>query len=126
MVRIARRKLAKYVVDQLENGASLRRTVTELAAYLRETRRTREFELIVRDIEDQLAERGTIIADITSAYPLTEALRQAIQRTVGGHTVELREALDSSLIGGIRIDIPGQRYDGTIRRKLNALKAKQL
>jgi F0F1-type ATP synthase delta subunit len=29
-------------------------------------------------------------------------------------------------LGGVRIDVPGKRFDGTIQRKLTALKAKQL
>lgn len=125
MARIARRKLAQYIVHKLENGTSAQEALRELAAHLIESRRTREYELIVRDIEDQLAERGIVIADVVSAHPLSDALRQEVIRTIGGN-VTLRESVDETLLGGIRIDLPGKRYDGTIRWKLNALKAKQL
>jgi F0F1-type ATP synthase delta subunit len=44
----------------------------------------------------------------------------------GAKTVQLRQSIDETLLGGIRIDVPGKRFDGTIRHKLNALRAKQL
>ena len=125
-VRIARRRLAHYIVDKLENGVTIHDALKELAAYLSESRRTREYELIVRDIEEELAARGTVVADVTSAHPLSDSLRREVEKTIGAKRVQFREVIDKSVLGGIRIDIPGQRYDGTIRHKLNALKAKQL
>jgi F-type H+-transporting ATPase subunit delta len=124
--RISRRKLAQYVAEKLEAGVSTRSTLRELAAYLAESRRVREYELIVRDIEDVLAGRGTVIADVTSAHELSDDSRKNIKKTLGSSSVYLREIVDASVLGGVRIDTPGKRYDSTIRHKLNALKAKQL
>lgn len=124
--RVSRRKLAHYVVNKLESGAPARTILKELAAYLTETRRNREYELIVRDIEDLLAERGTVVADVTSARPLGAIARKDIEKIIGAKDVQLRETVDPDVLGGVRIDMPGSRYDGTIRYKLNALKAKQL
>jgi F-type H+-transporting ATPase subunit delta len=124
--RISRRKLAAYVADRLGDAKTARAALKEAAAYLVDTRRTRELELLVRDIEDALAVRGTVIADVTSAHPLSSTLKSEITKLVGAKTLSLRESIDPDVLGGIRVDIPGKRYDATVRRKLIALKAKQL
>lgn len=124
--RVARRKIARYVADKLESGAKAADVLKEVAAYLTETRRVREYELIVRDIEDILAERGVVVADITSAHPLDDETRRNVEKMINGRQVQLRETIDETVLGGIRIDVPGKRFDGTIRHKLNALQAKQL
>jgi F0F1-type ATP synthase delta subunit len=124
--RISRRKLASYVVSEIERGISVTSALAEVAAYLVDSHRNREYELLVRDIEDVLAEHGTVVADVTTAHPLSITLRTEIITLLNAKNTELREIVDSNVIGGIRIDIPGQRYDGTIRRKLNALRAQKL
>ena len=124
--RLSRRKLALYAVDKLHGGAKSSDVIKEVAAYLVETRRTRELDLLVRDIEGELAARGTVVADVTTARPLTDALKKQISTLVNAKDLHLREMIDPSLLGGMRIDIPGKRFDGTLRRKLVALKEKQL
>jgi F-type H+-transporting ATPase subunit delta len=124
--RLSRRKIAAHVADSLIDGKKAGDIMRTVAAYLVDTRRTRELELLVRDIETALSERGVIVADIASAHPLSAALRQEVAKMVGGKSVQLRETIDPTLLGGIRIDTPGKRFDGTVRRKLTALRAKQL
>jgi F-type H+-transporting ATPase subunit delta len=124
--RLSRRKLAAYAADKLAAGATPAKALEEVAAYLVDMRRTREQELLVRDIEDSLATRGIVVANVTTAYPLTATLKAEIAKLVGSKTLQFRESVDPSVLGGVRIDIPGKRFDGTIRHKLQALKAKQL
>jgi F0F1-type ATP synthase delta subunit len=124
--RLSRRKIALYAADKLHAGVESSDVVKEVAAYLVETRRTREIDLLVRDIEGELAARGTVVADVTTARPLTEALKKQIGTLVQAKNLHVRETIDSSVIGGMRVDIPGKRFDGTLRRKLVALKEKQL
>lgn len=124
--RLTRRKLAVYAADKIIGGTAIKTVLRGVAAYLVAHRRTRETELLVREIEDVLAEKGVVVADVTTAYPLSDTMRTEVKKLAGGKTVHLREAIDESLIGGVLVDIPGQRFDGTIRRKLTALRAKQL
>lgn len=125
-VRLSRRKLAAYAADKLQAGASVSESLKEIAAYLIDTRRTRELELLVRDIEDALATRGTVVADVTTAHALTAELKTAMSKLVGSKNLQLRETIDASVLGGVRIDIPGKRFDGTMRHTLTALRAKKL
>ena len=119
--RISRRKLADYIVDRVERGDGIGAVVEELAAYLIDTRRTREAMLIVRSIEDELAARGTVVAHVQSARPLSNEMKEAIQRLLNASTVHLNEEVDPALIGGIRIEAPGKRLDATVKRKILAL-----
>lgn len=125
-VRLSRRKIAAYVADKLVAGTPVNKVLREVAAYLQDSGRTREQELLVRDIEDEMAARGIVVADVASAYPLDDSIKEKIKAMTGAKTVQVRQSVDESLLGGIRVDVPGKRFDGTIRHKLNALKAKQL
>lgn len=119
--RISRRKLAMFVVDTIEERGDLSQAIYELAAYLIDTKRTREADLVARSIEDELATRGTVIAHVSSARQLETDMKGAIQRLLNASTVHLTEEVDASLIGGIRIEAPGKRLDATLKRKLLAL-----
>lgn len=125
-LRLSRRKIATYAADQLLAGKTKADVLRSVAAYLVEAGRTREAILLVRDIEDVLASRGHVVADVTSAHPLTTTLKDEIKNLVGGDSLQIRELVDSGVLGGMKIDVPGKRFDGTIRRKLTALRAKQL
>ncbi len=125
-MRLSRRKIAGFVAERLLSGTSTRVVLKEVGAYLIDTGRVREATLLVRDIEDALAELGIVVADVTSARPLDQTLRKEITSLVGGTSVELREHIDASVLGGVRVDTPGKRFDGTIQHKLTALRAKQL
>lgn len=124
--RLSRRKIALYVADKLETGAKLSEIIKEAAAYLVETRRTRELDLLVRDIEGELANRGIVVANVTTMRPLSDELKKQVGKMVDAKDLHLRETIDPTILGGIRIDMPGKRFDGTLRRKLTALKAKQI
>lgn len=124
--RLSRRNMASYVADKLAAGESPDKALAEVAAYLVESNRTREQELLVRDIESEMATRGVVIADVASAHPLDKTIEANIKQLTGAKQVQLRQSIDPSVLGGVRIDVPGKRFDGTIRHKLNALRAKQL
>jgi F0F1-type ATP synthase delta subunit len=124
--RLSRRKIAQYVTDKLLSGAKIAPVMKEVAAFLVETGRTREFDLLVRDIEGELAANGIVVADVVSAYPLADELKKQIGELVGAKDLQLRSTIDPEVLGGMRISVPGQRFDGTLRHKIAALKAKQI
>jgi F0F1-type ATP synthase delta subunit len=127
-VRLSRRKLATFVTERLLAGDKT--AVMQLAAYLVETRRTRELPLVVRDIEAALAARGVVVADVATATPLGETAAKAIRKFIAdqydGGMVQLRVAEDASLLGGAKIRLPGSELDTTIRRKLTTLRANKI
>jgi F0F1-type ATP synthase delta subunit len=126
--RVSRRKIAAYCAERLIANDST--VTTQLAAYLVDERRTRETDLIVRDIESALARRGVMVADVASATELSSGVRKEIEKFLADthdiESVHLREALDPELLGGVKVTTPEAQFDATIRRKLTTLKASKL
>jgi F0F1-type ATP synthase delta subunit len=124
-VRVSRRKLAAYTAEQLMKADQT--VITQLAAYLVETRRTKELPLLVRDIESALAAHGVVVADVTTVGPLgaaaEKAVRDFVASTQNASSVQLRTIEDPALLAGVKISLPGSELDTSVRRKLTALKA---
>lgn len=118
---LSRRKLAEYVASRIESGADVHHLIDQVAAYLIDTGREREVELMRRTIEIALAHRGIITAHVTSAHALSASERQAIIARIDASKVYLKETVDPSVIGGVRIETPGRRFDATIAHQLRKL-----
>lgn len=127
MATLSRRKLAEHVAGRLLRGDSSKDAMRELAAYLVDTKRTKEAELVIRDIEATLARNGNVVARVVSARTLaadaTAAIQQYVKKQTDASHVLLRETIDASVIGGVRIEFPGAINDATIRTKLDKLTA---
>lgn len=124
-LRLSRRKIADHYATELLVGN--KNIASQLAAHLIETNRLREVELIVRDIEDALARRGIVVAEVTSAHELTDATRKAIttylKKETSASSVHLNETVQPELLGGVRLNVPGAEMDGTLQRKIMKLRA---
>lgn len=68
---------------------------------------------------------GIVEAQVTSAAALSdeeqEALRQKLMQ-MSNRKVSMTLRVDPSLIGGIRVEMDGKRYDNTIQNKLSRLR----
>ena len=124
--KLSRRKLAQYVADRSNSTKELSKAVEHVAAYLVDSRRTREANLVVRAIEDELAARGSVVATVTTARPLDATLRKSIESLIDAKTISIREEVDPEVIGGVRIETPGSKLDATIQTKLLALSRAKL
>jgi F0F1-type ATP synthase delta subunit len=126
--RLSRRKIAAYYAEQLLAGN--KNIAGELAAYLVDSRRIRELELIVRDVEAALMTRGVLLADITSSRTLTadaaKEIKSYLKTETKADTIHLRETVDADLLGGVRIAVPGSELDATLRHRLTQLKASKI
>ncbi|OCQ95014.1 F0F1 ATP synthase subunit delta [Oscillatoriales cyanobacterium USR001] len=67
----------------------------------------------------------TVLAEVTSAVPLSEAQEQTVKEKVqamtGAVQVELESKLDSELIGGVIIKVGSQVIDASLRGQLRRL-----
>lgn len=122
---ISRRVLVRTIVDQLERE-KMAEVMKRLAAYIIENKLSKQIELILADIEAELARRNVVIADVTTARPLVEESREAILDYIRGLTKtqnpELREGIDESLLGGTIIKVAGTELDSSLKTKLQRLK----
>lgn len=125
-MKLSRRKLSEYTATRLLNGDNSKTVMKQLAAHLVETGRTRELELIVRDIETQLLAHGTALVTTVSARKLSDDAKHAIEKMVKTERsdvkkVILREQIDTSVIGGVRVELPGAIADFTVKATLDKL-----
>lgn len=127
MHKLSRRKIAAFWAGELIAG---RDVSPHIAAFLADTRRTSEVDLIVRDTESALAAKGVVVADISSANELSQDTRNAIETFLktakSASRVALRTSIDPSLIGGVRVDTADERLDATLRGRLNKLKTSKI
>ncbi|MGM5469195.1 ATP synthase F1 subunit delta [Flavobacteriaceae bacterium LMO-SS05] len=69
--------------------------------------------------------RGTQIAKVTSAVPLTEALKTKVLAKVKeltGNEVEVINVIDENILGGFILRVGDIQYNASIANKLNNLK----
>ena len=126
-VKLSRRKISKYIAGQLLDGKDSKKPVRQLAAFLIDSGRVNESDHIARDIEMELASKGHLVAKVTTAGSFSESLQSFIKKQLlvseKVAKVELSHQKDESVIGGIRIDMPGKRLDQTVSKKLSLLRA---
>lgn len=72
------------------------------------------------------SERGIVVAEVTTAIELTEDLRASLVEKLSaslGRPVTLRERVDASILGGIKINVAGRVLDGSLSSQLDAIRA---
>lgn len=118
------RKIA--VIDRvLQNGQPEARNLGRL---LVERERTQDAPLIAEMFDDLVREdRGIVVADVTTAEQLTpEAqamVQERLQRLVGKQ-IEMRLAVDPSIIGGIVAKVGDSIIDGSVTSQLRKLRTR--
>ena len=126
--KLSRRSIATYVASELISGADTKQLTNQLAAYLVESRRTKELTLLVRDVQYYLAEKGHIVGTIITAHELSASTEKAItahaKSKTGAAVVKLDAIVDESVLGGFRLNLPGHEIDTTIARQLTTLKTR--
>ncbi|MFZ3009735.1 MAG: F0F1 ATP synthase subunit delta [Candidatus Microsaccharimonas sp.] len=126
--KLSRRSLALYVADQLVTQPNHNAVVKRLAGYLVESRRTKELDIIVKDIDYYLSEKGIMNTVVTSAFDIGQETKKAIEQFVlkqtNANTIALSNEVDPTVIGGVRISLPGRELDQTIAHQLTVLKTR--
>ena len=122
---ISRRSLANYVSEQILAGNS-QQALDQVAGYLVQKRATDDYQLIIKDIESKLSDKGLVIIRVTSARPLSNASEAKIKKYIlnktGAKQIELINTIDKNLIGGAMIDTADVTLDASLRGRLNKLK----
>ena len=118
---LSRRSLARFVAEKLESG-KVDDVIEQAAAYMIETKQKHSIELLVRDIEAILAEQGTVIADVTSARALSQSDKDRIAGILNAKKLHVRETIDPTVLGGLKIEAAGRRLDATLKHKIDSLK----
>jgi F-type H+-transporting ATPase subunit delta len=73
------------------------------------------------------AQHGIVEAEVVSASSMEDWESHALSAAVGrvlGKQVEMREHVDPGLMGGVLLRMEGRVYDGSVRARLRALRAR--
>lgn len=86
-------------------------------------------EIAVRYRNEWNARNNVHAAKVVTAMPLDDAgkeqIRKAIERAVSG-TVEMETRVDPALVGGLKVEVDGHMFDGTVKARLKALRQQLL
>ena len=113
------------IVDELLEGRTLAIT-RAMAAFIVGAGRGHDFPAIVqRFVELSAHTRDKVVAEVRSATPLDDAsvqkLADALSRATGNQ-VEVKVAVDPSVMGGLVVEMGDTVMDGTVRHRLEQLK----
>ncbi|RAU84411.1 ATP synthase F1 subunit delta [Pontibacter arcticus] len=88
--------------------------------------REASLEFIGQEFENQYNEmKGIVKAKVTSAFPLTTALRDELGQKLAAQTgkiIRFEERVDPSLIGGFVLRVGDQQIDSSVRTNLRKLR----
>lgn len=118
--KLSRQKLAAYLADQLKAGD--KNALNQLAAYLVETGRTDEADRIVLSAEELLERDGYVYAEVTTATKLSADMKTKVANLLQASSIEIKETIDPTILGGIKIKTPSRILDATIARRLQNLR----
>ena len=86
----------------------------------------REFPACVKRFrDDYYSDNNISLAEVCSASPLTDDQRESVRAKISeitGKRIILKERVDASLLGGIRVDVDGRRIDNTLKTRMETLK----
>lgn len=124
MSKLSINQLAEYAVDQLEAGVDSTLLSRKLAAFLLDTRQTREAGKLSRAIEAELNKRGQNQVTITSAHKVSEETKKQLATLLGAKNPVFSEEIDPQVIGGVKAKTGETQVDLTVRGRLQRFQAK--
>lgn len=123
---ISRRLIARSVAERIVAGEASAKVMRQLAAYVVEHRLQKQIGMILKDVEAELAARGVVTAEVTTATKLpAEAyamIEKYIQSSTGASDVQTTTRIDPDLIGGVVIRTPGKTVDTSVATQLKRLR----
>lgn len=127
MAKLPRHEIAKVLAKRSLGRVDSKQFSDQIAAYLLSERRSAELEPLLRDIMQYRADQGIVEVIAVSAHPITAGVRGDIERQVkavfpNATQLIISEELQPDLVGGIRLELPNQQFDLSVRAKLSRFK----
>jgi F-type H+-transporting ATPase subunit delta len=116
------------VIEKLAARIGASRIVRNFLFVVADNQRTHLLPEILRSFEDVIRQRqGVAEAEVTSAAELTAPQKSQLQQTLEhltGRKIQTKYSLDPALLGGAVVRIGDTIYDGSVRDRLNQMRAR--
>lgn len=130
MTKTARTQIAKVLAERSlghANAVDTKAFSEQIASYLLAEGRTKDIEPLLRDIMQYRADQGIVEVIAVAAHSLTADNKKDIETQVrnivpGTKTIIISEELQPDMLGGIRLELPNQQFDLSVRAKLSRFK----
>ncbi len=124
---VTRQELAKIIGEKTLHISDTKQLVRSIAAYISGENRPIDVESLTRDVMRYRASQGYIEAVAISAHELTPVVIADVRSLLKEHFPDAKHIsvdtrIDESLVGGVRIDLPSESLDLSVRGKLNLFK----
>ena len=126
-IKAPRSRLAAIIAERCQQPAGSKELSQEIAAYLLAEGRTGELDSILRDVMQYRTDHGIVEVAAINAHPLSDSAKSDIENLIKGlfpnsKQIIISEQIDTSVIGGVRLELANQQLDLSIRSKLNRFK----
>jgi F0F1-type ATP synthase delta subunit len=127
MAKIPRHQIAQVLAERSLGRVNTKAFSDQIAAYLLHERRTADVEPLLRDIMQYRADHGIVEVIAVSAHSLSASVREDIERQVrtifpDAKQIIISEELQPEVVGGVRLELPNQQFDLSVRAKLSRFK----
>ena len=127
MNKVSRQELAEVIAERTLHISDHDKLAKSIAAYLAGERRSYDVSSLMRDVQQYRLKAGIVEATAVSAHELTPAVIKDVKDMLKEHFPSARrfiinERIDEDVVGGIRIELPQETLDLSIKSKLNLFK----
>lgn len=127
MSRVSRSHLAEVIGKMTMDGHDPTLLARSIADYLLEEGLTGELESLMRDVMQYRMDHGAIEARVVSAHELTAEVFKDVEELLGKEypgtkDLKIDTELDPKVVGGVRISLPNEQLDLTVKAKLDTFK----
>lgn len=127
MQAVTRKSLAEAIGKQTLHVTDRSKLVKAIAGYLASEQSDVDLDSLLRDVMQYRLEKGIVEAVAVSAHELTPEVIKDIEALLREHFpdskhVFIDQHIDESVVGGIRLELPHETLDLSVRSKLNLFK----
>lgn len=127
MQAVTRAELAEIIGEKSLADGDGRNLARQIAAYLASQARPVDLGSLMRDVMQYRLEHGYVEARAVSAHELSQEVLDDItallkERYPAAKHIQIDSVIDDSVVGGVRIELPRETLDLSVRSKLNMFK----
>lgn len=127
------KELAEALLEMTDgvSAAESSKAVSDFARYLARGRMLKYGEKILSEYQELYnAKHGIVAATVTLLNRVPDAhlneLRSMLQKKYAATTVEITQKVDARILGGMKVQVDDEVFDGTVQHSLNQLQASLL